>query len=63
MNFKPSPVEGAPIEAKHAVPLALLLDRQQRDGVTLRCDLARECRRDRDEDAIAGAPAWRVAFG
>src|SRR5205823_892899 len=30
VNFKPRPVEGAPADAKHAVPQALLLDGQQR---------------------------------
>lgn len=30
VNFKPRPVEGAPIDAKKAKPLALLLDGQQR---------------------------------
>jgi hypothetical protein len=30
VNFKPRPVEGAPIEAKQTVPRALLLDGQQR---------------------------------
>jgi uncharacterized protein with ParB-like and HNH nuclease domain len=30
VNFKPRPVEGAPEEAKHSVPLSLLLDGQQR---------------------------------
>ncbi len=30
VNFKPRPVEGAPTEAKHASPQALLLDGQQR---------------------------------
>src|ERR1700722_12758926 len=30
VNFKPRPVEGAPTQAKEAVPLSLLLDGQQR---------------------------------
>jgi hypothetical protein len=30
VNFKPRPVEGAPLEARHANPSALLLDGQQR---------------------------------
>ncbi len=30
VNFKPRPVEGAPVEAKNAVPHSLLLDGQQR---------------------------------
>jgi hypothetical protein len=30
VNFKPRPVEGAPIEAKHNLPQSLLLDGQQR---------------------------------
>ena len=30
VNFKPRPVEGAPSEAKQAIPLSLLLDGQQR---------------------------------
>lgn len=30
VNFKPRPVEGAPLEAKHALPQSLLLDGQQR---------------------------------
>ena len=30
VNFKPRPVEGAPLEAKHILPQSLLLDGQQR---------------------------------
>ena len=30
VNFKPRPVEGAPVEAKNATPQSLLLDGQQR---------------------------------